>query len=158
MLKRSDNGFLIFSAKYFCKCFLMFLATVCVRNLRAGCPNVYGVSLQNNCEPQNRTHASCKGQGSGQSEAQKSAKYEIRSTEEREIRWCAVEGLLQHISKLDRWKYYHLVAIPTWRGGPPWSHHSFGERFYLESLQMAYGEPHFSWRLESFMILLEYQL
>ena len=66
LLKCPDNGFLIFSAKYFCKCFLMFLATVCVRNLRAGCPNVYGVSLQNNCEPQNRTHASCKGQGSDQ--------------------------------------------------------------------------------------------
>ena len=76
--------------------------------------------------------------------AQKSGKYEIRSTEEREIRWCAVEGLLQHISKLDRWKYYHLVAIPTWRGGPPWSHHSFGERFFLENSQMAHGEPHFS--------------
>ena len=67
LLKYLHNGFLIFSAKYFCKCFLIFLATVYVRNLRVvGCSTVYGVSLQNNCAPQNRAQASCKGQGSGQ--------------------------------------------------------------------------------------------
>ena len=136
------NGFLIFGAKYFCKCFLrMFTLEICRlldAQLSAGCHSK--ITVPTKIEP--TPHAKARDQArvkhrrarNTKYEAHKSAKYEIQSTQEREIRWCAVEGLLQHISKLDRWKYYHLVAIPTWRGGPPWSHHSFGERFYLEKI------------------------
>ena len=105
-------------------------------------------------EPQNRTHASCKGQGSGQSEAQKSAKYEIRSTQEGEIRntkhtragntmVCSRRLAPAH---LQAWQVEILSfgCNPDLARGPPWSHHSFGERFYLEKSQMAHGKPHFS--------------
>ena len=56
-------------SKIFLQMFLwwFFASSVYVRNLRVvGCSTVCGVSLRNNCAAQNRTHASCKGQGSDQ--------------------------------------------------------------------------------------------